>query len=104
QFPPFQRIAVRQYAGSQLRSTPMRADRRNRLRHWLSWFVVLAVLVFAVTPSVTRSQQKPDADKPNESPSSSYDQIQPVLLGKEKFQDVMAKDKADKETVMARQT
>jgi cytochrome c peroxidase len=34
---------------------------------------------------------------------SSYDQIAPVLLGKESFQAVMAKDKADKPAVMARQ-
>ena len=35
--------------------------------------------------------------------ASSYDQIAPVLLGKESFQSVMAKDKADKPAVMARQ-
>ena len=33
---------------------------------------------------------------------SSYDQIAPALLGKESFQAVMAKDKADKAAVMAR--
>jgi cytochrome c peroxidase len=34
---------------------------------------------------------------------SSYDQIAPVLQGKQSFQAVMAQDKADKPTVMARQ-
>jgi cytochrome c peroxidase len=34
---------------------------------------------------------------------SSYDQIAPALMGKESFQAVMAKDKADKAGVMARQ-
>jgi cytochrome c peroxidase len=42
------------------------------------------------------------ADDPMAS-KSSYDQIAPVLLGKESFQAVMAKDKADKPAVMARQ-
>ena len=34
---------------------------------------------------------------------SSYDQVTPVLLGKESFQTVMARDKADKEPTIARQ-
>jgi cytochrome c peroxidase len=42
------------------------------------------------------------ADEPMAN-KSSYDQIAPVLLGKESFQAVMAKDKADKPAVMARQ-
>src|SRR5205814_4317996 len=37
------------------------------------------------------------------STKSSYDQLAPVLLGKGSFQSVMAKDKADKPAVMARQ-
>ena len=44
------------------------------------------------------------ADGPGQPPApSSYDQIQPVLQGKETFQDRMAKDKADKAAVEARQ-
>jgi cytochrome c peroxidase len=35
--------------------------------------------------------------------ASSYDQIAPALLGKQSFQAMMAKDKADKDAVMARQ-
>jgi cytochrome c peroxidase len=41
--------------------------------------------------------------QPPASPPSSYDQIAPVLLGKESFQTVMARDKANKAAVMARQ-
>jgi len=42
------------------------------------------------------------ADEPQRG-KSSYDQIAPVLVGKDSFQAVMAKDKADKPAVMARQ-
>ena len=44
-----------------------------------------------------------DEEKPKPGVASSYDQIAPVLLGKESFQAVMARDKADKDSVMARQ-
>jgi len=47
--------------------------------------------------------QLPPPEKKPPAPSSSYDQISPLLLGKEKLADVMAKDKADKPEVMARQ-
>jgi NAD(P)-dependent dehydrogenase (short-subunit alcohol dehydrogenase family) len=39
---------------------------------------------------------------PTQAPSS-YDQIGPVLIGQGMFEEVMAKDKADKPEVMARQ-
>src|SRR5258707_12340762 len=44
-----------------------------------------------------------DKDKPAEAPTSSYDQIAPALIGQQSFADMMAKDKADKADVMARQ-
>ena len=78
----------------------MQADCARRLR-WSPLFAAVAVLVFLVGPPLTRSQPKVDADKPKENTPSSYDQIAPVLLGWESFQDVLAKDKADKEAVMA---
>jgi cytochrome c peroxidase len=81
----------------------MQGEYRRRLRSWSPWFAVIAVLVTFVSPSLTRSQPKADADKPKDNAPSSYDQIAPVLLGKESFQDVLAKDKADKDAVMARQ-
>src|SRR3954449_7442085 len=45
----------------------------------------------------------PQARAQDPSEKSSYDQIAPVLQGKESFQDRMNKDKADKPAVMARQ-
>ena len=66
-------------------------------------FAFIAALMLLAVPSLTRSQPKPDGDKPAEIGSSSYDQIAPVLLGNKTFQDVMTKDKGDKESVMARQ-
>jgi cytochrome c peroxidase len=64
--------------------------------------------ILAVTGSVAFSAldscpSKANADEPQSSVDSSYDQIAPVLLGKESFGAVMAKDKADKPAVMARQ-
>jgi cytochrome c peroxidase len=52
---------------------------------------------------MTRSEPNPNGRNPDERGPSSYDQIAPVLLGKQTFQEVLAKDKADKEAVMARQ-
>src|SRR2546423_15306739 len=82
----------------------MQTDCRRRNRRWWSLVAVTAAMAFVAIPSLTRSQPRPDGGKPAATGSSSYDQIAPVLLGKEKFQDVLAKDKADKESVMARET
>ncbi len=64
-----------------------------------------AVGSFLVGPSW--SQQEPARDQSASSaangPKSSYDQVTPVLLGEESFRNMMAKDKAEKEKVMARQ-
>jgi cytochrome c peroxidase len=81
----------------------MKSDFRKRLPRWSPWFVVIVVLAFLMVPSLTRSQPKPDSNTPPAPTTSSYDQVAPVLLGKEKFQDVLARDKADLEAVMARQ-
>jgi cytochrome c peroxidase len=80
----------------------MRADNNVRLWRALPWLAVATLAVFLVVPSLTRSQVK-DGEKPKEAPSSSYDQISPVLLGQESFQKMLEKDKADKPAVMARQ-
>jgi cytochrome c peroxidase len=82
----------------------MQTDRRRRIWLWLPGVAVLAALVCLVVPSLTRSQPKGGAEKPGESATSSYDQIAPALVGKETFQAVLARDKADKPTVMARQS
>ena len=81
----------------------MQADYRNRIRRWSLRLAVPAGLAFLALPSMSPSQSKMDADKPKDSTPSSYDQIAPVLLGKGSFQEVMAKDKANKESVMGRQ-
>jgi hypothetical protein len=77
-------------------------ENKSRICRWLPWLVVPASLVFLAAPSLTRPQSRAD-DKPKDTTPSSYDQIAPVLLGKESFQTVMARDKADKGAVTARQ-
>ena len=76
---------------------------RKQLRRWFPWIALTITLLFLAIPSMTRSQSNPGGAAPPAPTSSSYDQIAPVLLGKEKFEDVVAKDKADKDGVMARQ-
>ncbi len=74
----------------------MQNDHRRGIGFWLPGLFVSAVLLSLMVPSRGWSQAK-------DSTPSSYDQIAPVLQGKESFQDMMARDKADKESVMARQ-
>ena len=81
----------------------MDCNQRRRGWHWLTGLAVPAVVAALVLPSPTRSQPSGEGDKPKDTAVSSYDQITPVLLGQETFQAVMAKDKADKAAVMARQ-
>jgi cytochrome c peroxidase len=66
-----------------------------RLIRCLPWLVVLAAAGYLVTPSRTQPPASP--------PKTSYDQVSPVLLGNETFAGMMAKDKADKAGIMARQ-
>jgi cytochrome c peroxidase len=61
---------------------------------------LVALIALGAFSSISRGEDPPPTKPPAK---SSYDQIQPVLLGKETFQAVMAKDKADKAEVMARQ-
>ncbi len=83
----------------------MQGIHRRQIGRRLAGISVLAFLVLMIAPSLARpqSQAQADGDKPKENTPSSYDQIAPALLGRESFQAVMAKDKADKESVMARQ-
>ena len=81
----------------------MQTENRRRIWRWLPWLVVLTSLVFLAAPSRTRPPSRAQEDKPKDAVPSSYDQIAPVLLGKESFQDVMSRDKVDKDSVMARQ-
>ena len=87
----------------------MQALNNRRIRRWISWMAVPVALCLLTTAAL--SQNKKDADKakkPAEAAQAppnktSYDQIAPVLLGQETFQERMTKDKADKPAVMARQ-
>src|SRR5579862_4533844 len=73
----------------------------GRFVRWAPALAALALGAYWLTPSFTQSQPGPDAKAAD--PVTSYDQISPVLLGLESFEAMMAKDKANKDTVMARQ-
>jgi cytochrome c peroxidase len=79
---------------------------RGRLLRWLPWLAVCAVVLYLAGPSLTRQDKGKDKDQPDRATGplkTSYDQVSPVLLGEETFQAMMAKDKANKDAVMARQ-
>jgi cytochrome c peroxidase len=79
----------------------MQVDQRRRIGRQRPGWAVLAFLASLLVSTGAPSQAQ--EDKPKDSTPSSYDQIAPVLQGKESFQAVMNRDKADKEAVMARQ-
>jgi len=81
----------------------VQTENKGRIWRWLPWLVGAASLVWLAVPPLTRSLSKAGEDKAKDATPSSYDQIAPVLLGKESFQTVLARDKADKPSVMARQ-
>jgi cytochrome c peroxidase len=85
----------------------MQAFKNGRIRRWMPWIAVPAAMAFLVTSVLSQTKPAPDKAKkpPEQGPPSktSYDQVAPVLLGQESFQERMAKDKADKPAVMARQ-
>jgi cytochrome c peroxidase len=77
-----------------LEERSMRVDERSRNGRWLLGWVHSAFLALLLTvPTASQGQETP----------SSYDQIAPVLQGKESLEAVMSRDKAGKEAVMARQ-
>jgi len=73
---------------------------KNRLHIWMPWLALAVGSLVFVVPSLLTSQPKEPEKK--DAPSSSYDQVSPVLLGQESFASMMAKDKADKAPTMAR--
>jgi cytochrome c peroxidase len=73
----------------------------KRMVRWLPLAVLAGVLI--VVAGSLHSQTADTPKPPAADSQSSYDQIAPVLLGKGTFQEVRAKDKADKPAVMARQ-
>ena len=82
----------------------MRSPNTIHLRPWLLALVGCGVLLYLAGPSLTRQQPGTgDAPKKGEIGKTSYDQIAPVLVGQETFAVMMARDKAGKASVVARQ-
>src|SRR5688572_14461316 len=75
----------------------------RRLRPWLLTLAGCALLFWLVSPSLTQQKSDPEKKQYRDVGKTSYDQIAPVLIGQESFADVMAKDKARKADIMARQ-
>jgi cytochrome c peroxidase len=74
----------------------------SNLRPWLLAIGGCCLLFYLATPSST--QQPPGAGQPKpDVGKTSYDQISPVLIGQETFAAMMARDKAAKAGIMARQ-
>jgi cytochrome c peroxidase len=69
-------------------------------RRWLAAALLSgACLLVFLSAQPSRTQPKPKGDVGK----TSYDQISPVILGQESFEQMMTKDKAGKDAVMARQ-
>jgi cytochrome c peroxidase len=79
-------------------------NRTRSFRRCLPVLAVTGLIALAVLQLLPAQQPQPGkAAKEDKDTKSSYDQISPVLLGKMTFREMMAKDKADKPGVMARQ-
>jgi cytochrome c peroxidase len=85
-----------------LEGSSVGTENKRLVWRWLPWLAGAAGLALLAANSLTRSASGADQEKPKDV-ASSYDQIAPVLLGKETFQAVLARDKADKPSVMKRQ-
>jgi cytochrome c peroxidase len=87
----------------------MLASKPMCLRHGSPCLSVPNVLVMLTAALIAHGRpapvvaQEPAGTAQQPPAKTSYDQLAPVLLGQETFQDRAAKDKADKPTVMARQ-
>jgi cytochrome c peroxidase len=85
----------------------MHSPTRKRTWYCFVGATVCAALLYAASPSLTQSPTQGDtktqANRVKGPPQSSYDQVSPVLLGQETFEKMLAEDKANKQTVMARQ-
>jgi cytochrome c peroxidase len=73
----------------------MQSSFKQRL-FWLRRIMAATTLIALSTPLLAQQDPEPRG-------KTSYDQIAPPLLGQQTFAEVMAKDKADKPAVMARQ-
>lgn len=72
---------------------------RNRFTRSFIWLVFGGIIVFSVGNALSQSRK----EQPPSDSKSSYDQVSPVLLGQQTFEAMMAKDKAAKESITARQ-
>jgi cytochrome c peroxidase len=81
----------------------MRTISRSMVWRWVGCLGIGTFLLHTLgTFSNSQETKKPASDQ-NGSATSSYDQVSPVLQGKESFNAMRAKDKAGKAAVMARQ-
>ncbi len=82
----------------------MQSHTNRRPRGWLPGLATAAVTGFLVLASLSRSlSDERKKEKPPGPTPSSYDQIAPVLIGQGTFEEMKAKDEADKPAVEARQ-
>lgn len=73
-------------------------------RRWFRTTIVLAgMLCFGLIVAMQVESQPPPPEAKGDRGASSYDQLSPVLLGQQTFEQMMAKDLADKASVAARQ-
>jgi cytochrome c peroxidase len=72
---------------------------RNRILRPLPWLLLSSVIVIAAGKVLSQSRAEP----PSSDSKSSYDQVSPVILGQQSFEAMMAKDKAAKDSITARQ-
>ncbi len=75
----------------------------GRIRGWLLGLAGCGLVLYLVSPSPTQPGPGPGKGKKADVGKTSYDQIAPVILGEETFAQVMARDKAGKDAIMARQ-
>ncbi len=82
----------------------MQNESTKRNWRWLPWLAVMGLMAFLLIPPLIRSQPKTETDAPKKDVGkSSYDQIPPVLQGKETFAEVKARDLAAKAGVAQKQ-
>jgi cytochrome c peroxidase len=93
-----------------LEEQPMQTVNKRGVWRWLPWLGVPAVLALVGAIFLAQQQSGCAQDKAKggakdfkDVGKSSYDQLPPVLLGQETYADVLARDKAAKKEVMARQ-
>jgi cytochrome c peroxidase len=92
----------------------MSSETRTRLLRWFPWIACGALVVYFLSPGLSEARRRAADDKKDAGQEAapdrekgtlktSYDQVSPVLLGQESFEEMMKKDVADKDKVMARQ-